>query len=163
MMPLAGGGEIHSFWAVDRDQPVAEVATLQDVVAANVSRPRLLAGLVGGFGALAERLAALGIYGVIAYGVRRRTRDIGIQRALGASRDRVVGQVVRQGLGLAGGLLAGLAAAPLLASLLFEVEPFDPGAIAIVVIVVTAAALAGSYLPAREASRVDPLTAIRMA
>jgi predicted permease len=155
-----------AIWAVDRDQPVAEVATMEEVVASSLARPRLLSWLVGAFGALAALLAALGTYGVIAYGVRRRTREIGVRMALGASRNGVVGLVMRQGLGLglcglACGLLAGFAGAPLLASLLFEVKPLDPGAFAVVALVVTASALAASYLPAHEAASVDPLTAIR--
>jgi len=153
-------------WEVDRDQPIAEVATMQDVVASSLARPRLLSWLVGVFGALAALLAALGTYGVIAYGVRRRTREIGMRIALGASRTGVVGLVVRQGMGLglcglACGLLAGLAGAPLLAGLFFEVKPLDPGAFAAVALVVTAAVLTASYLPAHEAASVDPLTAIR--
>jgi putative ABC transport system permease protein len=155
-----------AIWEVDREQPIAEVATLQDVVAANLARPRLLSWLVGAFGALAALLAALGTYGVIAYGVRRRTREIGVRMALGAGRAGVVGLVVRQGLGLglcglACGLLAGLAGAPLLASLLFEVKPLDPATFAAVALVVAGSALAASYLPAREAASVDPLKAIR--
>ena len=116
--------------------------------------------------ALLGPFAALGTYGVIAYGVRRRTREIGIRMALGATRSGVVGQVVGQGMllglcGLAAGLLAGLLFAPLLRSLLFDVKPFDPLAVAAVALVVTAASAAASYLPAREASSVDPLSAIR--
>ncbi|HTQ81175.1 MAG TPA: FtsX-like permease family protein, partial [Thermoanaerobaculia bacterium] len=117
-------------WEVNRDQPIAEVATLEEVVASSLARPRLVSWLVGAFGALAALLAALGTYGVIAHGVRRRTREIGVRMALGASRNAVVGLVLRQGLilglcGVACGLLAGLAGAPLLASLLFEVKPLD--------------------------------------
>ncbi len=155
-----------AIWEVDRDQPIAEVVTLQDVVAGNLARPRLLSWLVGAFGGLAALLAALGTYGVIAYGVRRRTREIGVRMALGSSRTGVVGLVVRQGMGLglcglACGLLAGGIGAPLLASLLFEVKPLEPTAFAVVALVVTASALAASYLPAREAASVDPLSAIR--
>jgi putative ABC transport system permease protein len=155
-----------AIWEVDRDQPIAEVATLQEVVAGNLARPRLLSWLVGAFGALAALLAALGTYGVIAYGVRRRTREIGVRMALGSTRTGVVGLVVRQGMvlglcGLACGLLAGRIGAPLLASLLFEVKPLEPTAFAVVALVVTASALAASYLPAREAASVDPLSAIR--
>ena len=104
---------------------------------------------------------------MIAYGVRRRRREIGVRLALGAARAGVVGQVVLQalGLGLCGlacGLLAALAGAPLLASLLFGVKPLDPASFAAVALVVTGSTLAASYLPAREAASVDPLTAIRM-
>jgi putative ABC transport system permease protein len=155
---------------VDPEQPIAEVATMEDVMASGLARPRLLSWLVAGFGALAALLAALGTYGVIAYGVRRRRREIGVRMALGADRRDVVGLVVRQGmgLGLSGlacglviGLIVGLAGASLLASLLFEVKPLDPAAFAAAALVVAASALAASYFPAREAAGVDPQSAIR--
>jgi putative ABC transport system permease protein len=155
-----------AIWEVNPEQPISEVATLDQVVAAHVARPRLLSWLVGGFGVLAALLAAFGTYGVIAYGVRRRTREIGVRMALGANRSRVVGLVVRQGLafalsGLACGLVAGLACAPLLGGLLFGVGPADPLTFAAVALLIASAALAASYLPAREAAGVDPLVAIR--
>ncbi len=155
-----------AIWEVNPQQPISEIATLDQVVAANVARPRLLSWLVGGFGALAAFLAAFGTYGVIAYGVRRRRQEIGVRMALGAGRSQVVGLVVRQGLalalgGLACGLVAGFAGAPLLGSLLFGVGPADPLTFAGVALLIAGAALAASYLPAREAAGVDPLVAIR--
>jgi predicted permease len=165
--PLATlGAARRAIWDVDHDLPIAEEVTMQDVVDSSLALPRLLSWLVGAFGGLAALLAALGTYGVIAYGVRRRTREIGVRMALGADRTGVIGLVVRQGLGLclcglACGLLAGLAGAPLLGSLLFQVKPFDPVAFAAAALVVVASALAASYIPAREAASVDPLLAIR--
>ncbi len=165
--PLAAVGAARRAVAeVDPGLPVSEIAPLDDVVASSLARPRLLSWLVGAFGALAALLAALGTYGVIAHGVRRRTREIGVRMALGADRSEVVRLVVRQGLvlalaGLACGLAAGLAGAPLLARLLFEVQPADPLSFAAAGLLVLGAALAASYLPAREAAGVDPLVAIR--
>ncbi|HYL04750.1 MAG TPA: ABC transporter permease [Thermoanaerobaculia bacterium] len=155
-----------AIWQVNPEQPISEVAPLSQLVADDIGRPRLLSSLVAGFGGLAALLAALGIYGVTAQGVRRRTQEIGVRMALGADRARVVGLVVRQGMALAlGGLACGLAAAfglaHLLAGLLFGVGTADPPTYAGVTLLVAAAAFAASYLPAREAAAVDPLAAIK--
>jgi putative ABC transport system permease protein len=157
-----------AIWQVDPDQPISEIAPLSQLVADDVARPRLLSSLVAGFGALAALLAALGIYGVTAQGVRQRTQEIGVRMALGADRARVLGLVVREGMALAlAGLACGLAAAlglvRLLAGLLYGVGAADPPTYAGVALLVAAAALAASYLPAREAADVDPLVAIKSA
>jgi putative ABC transport system permease protein len=157
-----------AIWQVNPDQPISEIAPLSELVTQDVARPRLLSSLVAGFGALAALLAALGIYGVTAQGVRQRTQEIGVRMALGADRARVLGLVVREGMvlalaGLACGLAAALGLVRLLAGLLFGVGAADPPTYATVALLVAAAALAASYLPAREASAVDPLVAIKSA
>jgi putative ABC transport system permease protein len=151
---------------VDPQQAISEVATLDQRVADNVARPRLLSWLVAAFAALAALLAGFGTYSVIAYGVRRRTQEIGVRMALGADRAQVVALVVRRGLtlalvGLGCGLLGGLAGAPLLKSLLFGVGAADPLTYGGVAVLIAVAALTASYLPARAAAQVDPLVAIR--
>jgi putative ABC transport system permease protein len=107
-----------------------------------------------------------GVYGVMAYAVGQRSNEIGLRMALGASRSDVLGLVLRQGLvyvalGLALGLAGAFAATRLLASFLFEVKPADPATYAAVAALLAAAALAATYVPARRATRVDPLTALR--
>ena len=155
-----------AIWQVNADQPISEVAPLSRLVADDIGRPRLLSSLVAGFGALAALLVALGIYGVTAQGVRRRTQEIGVRMALGADRARVLGLVVRQGMalalcGIACGLVAALGLARLLAGLLYGVGAADPPTYAGVALLVATVALAAAYLPAREAAAVDPLQAIK--
>jgi len=165
--PLAVlGAARRAVWEVNPDQPISDVAPLSQLVADDVARPRLLTSTVAAFGVLAALLAALGIYGVTVQSVRRRTQEIGVRMALGADRTQVVGLIVRQGMALAlGGLACGLGAAfalaRLLASVLFGVGTADPMTYAGVALLVAATALAASYLPAREAAAVDPLTAIK--
>jgi len=122
--------------------------------------------LLGLFGSLALLLAAVGIYGVISYAVNLRTREVGIRMALGAQRRDVVAMVLRQGLtlicaGLAFGFLASLALTRLLASLLYEVRPTDLATTTAVAVLLAAVALLASYIPARRATRVDPMVALR--
>jgi putative ABC transport system permease protein len=122
--------------------------------------------LLGLFGSLALLLAAVGIYGVISYAVNLRTREVGIRMALGAQRRDVVAMVLRQGLtligaGLAVGFLASLALTRLLASLLYEVRPTDLATAGVVAVLLAAVALLASYVPARRATRVDPMVALR--
>ena len=118
------------------------------------------------FGLLALSLAAVGVYGVVSYSVTQRTREIGIRMALGARLAAVLGLVVRQGAGLAGigivvGLLAAFGVGRLLGSLLYGVRPSDPLILGGVALLLGAVALGASYLPARRAAKVDPLTALR--
>jgi predicted permease len=165
--PLAVlGAARRAIWQWNPGQPISEVAPLSQLVADDVARPRLLSTTVAAFGALAALLAALGIYGVTVQSVRRRTQEIGVRMALGADRAQVIGMVVRQGMllalgGLACGLAAAFALARLLASVLFGVGTADPLTYVGVALLVAAAALAASYLPAREAAAVDPLAAIK--
>jgi putative ABC transport system permease protein len=151
---------------MDPAQPIANVRTLDDIVSASVAQPRLIARLLAVFAAVALALAAIGIYGVVAYGVSQRTREIGIRMALGATRGRVVRLIVSHGLMLAGaGLLLGVPAALLLAramdTMLFETPPADPGTIAAAALVLMASAVAACLVPLRKALGVDPSEALR--
>jgi putative ABC transport system permease protein len=128
--------------------------------------PRTLMRLFTVFGGFALMLAAAGVYGVLAYSVNRRTREIGIRSALGATQGQVAGLVIRQGLlptlaGIAIGLGASLAATRLLRGLLAGVSPTDAWSFGVTTVVLLGAALAASYLPARRARRVDPIVALR--
>ncbi|AHG88138.1 permease [Gemmatirosa kalamazoonensis] len=151
--------------AVDPDQPVT-IAPLSSLVSASTIAQRFRSALLGAFAAVALVLALGGIYGVISYGVARRTREIGVRIALGAQRVEVVGLVLREGmrltaLGLALGVVSALWLTRLLRGMLFEVTPTDAATFAGVSVLLAAAALAANYVPARRASRVDPLAAIR--
>jgi len=155
--------EVHE---LDKDQSVADIRTLDQVVSASLAQPRLNALLLSGFAALAVLLAALGIYGVISFSVAQRTREIGIRMALGARRNDVLKQVVKQGmtLALAGtgiGLVGALTLTRLMSSLLYGVRPTDPATILAVSLVLVGVALSASYIPARRASKVDPMVALR--
>ncbi|HET7041145.1 MAG TPA: FtsX-like permease family protein, partial [Gemmatimonadales bacterium] len=152
--------------ALDPDLPVYELQPLSEVVAASTSQSRFYMLLLGGFAAIALLLAAVGIYGVIAYAVRQRTQEIGIRMALGASRDRVLGMVVGQGMvlalvGAAAGLIGAFLATRGMRSLLFEVSASDPATYAGVALVLVAVAAVASYLPARRAARTEPNLALR--
>ncbi|HYL62228.1 MAG TPA: ABC transporter permease [Candidatus Methylomirabilis sp.] len=152
--------------AIDKDQPVSGVVTMNQLVSDSVSTRRFTLILLGLFSGLALVLAAIGIYGVISYSVAQRTRDIGIRMALGASQSDILRDVLGIGLRLTGlGLLLGLAGALLstrvLASLLYGVRSTDALTFTTVSAVLTLVALFASYLPARRATRVDPIVALR--
>jgi ABC-type antimicrobial peptide transport system permease subunit len=122
--------------------------------------------LLSGFGTLALLLAAVGLYGVISYAVSRRTREVGIRMALGARHGDVLGLVVGEGfrlalIGVAVGLAAAFGATRFLGGMLYRVSPTDPLTFVLVPAVLTAVAVVASYVPARRASRVDPMTALR--
>jgi putative ABC transport system permease protein len=153
-------------YAVDRDQPMYKIRTMDQVVAESQSSPRFTLIVLGIFAAVALALAAVGIYGVISYAVTQRTREIGIRIALGAERGDVLRLVVGQGTALAmAGVVAGLAVAfaltRLMSSLLFGVSATDPVIFAGASLFLAAVALAASYLPARRAMRVDPMVSLR--
>ena len=152
--------------SLDPDLPVYDAFTLDRLVARSLGEPRFYLLLLSVFATLAVVLAAVGIYGVMAYTVQQRTREIGIRIALGASTDRVIGMVVRRGLVLAvAGLLFGTVGAyvvtRVLRSLLYGVSERDPLTFAGVAVLLGLIALIASWLPARRAARVDPLTAMR--
>jgi putative ABC transport system permease protein len=152
--------------AIDPDQPLANVRTLDDVVAASVSQPRFRTTLLGVFAAIALTLAAIGVYGLLAHGVAQRINEFGVRMALGASPSGVVRLVMRQGLvlaltGVAIGLVLAVAAVRALNSVLFEVTPWDPVAWFVASATLLVVALLASWLPARRALRVDPVVALR--
>jgi predicted permease len=147
------------------DAPV-EVRGLTAQVDAAMVRERMMATLAGAFGALALILASIGLYGLLNYRVARRTREIGIRMALGARRSSLVGMEIRNAIwlivtGVALGLPAAWVATKWVESMLFGLQPADPATIAGAVILLTAAALTAAWLPARRASHVDPMTALR--
>ena len=140
--------------------------TLDDIVARSVSEPRFYVVLLGAFAGTALFLAALGIFGVMSYAVVQRSREIGIRVALGAHpahlRRTVLGQALLLAVGgVAVGLLGAVGLSRAIAGLLFDLSPTDPTTLAGVALLLTAVALLASYLPARRATRVDPLTALR--
>jgi putative ABC transport system permease protein len=152
--------------AVDRDQAVADVKTIDELEAEDVAPDRLRSILVGAFAGVAVVLTALGLYGVIAHGVVQRTREIGIRAALGANAWHLLRLVLGQGLamialGLAVGVAGSIAVLRLLRAFLFGVGSADPLTLAAVAGVMAIVALAACYLPARQATRVDPLIALK--
>jgi predicted permease len=155
-----------AIWSVDRTQAINEVTTLDNVLGRAVQRPRLLAWLLGGFGVLGLFLGALGIYGLLAFGVAQRTREIGVRTALGAPKHQVLWLVMGHGLVLTvAGVLVGTIAARLLTrqmeSVLFGITASDPGTFGQVVVVLLGTALLASWIPARRALAIDPVTALR--
>jgi putative ABC transport system permease protein len=155
-----------AFLGVDKTQPVFNVTSLENYLESSLAERRFTLAMLALFGALALALAAVGIYGVISYAVSLRTREVGIRIALGADRGNVLGLILRQGLvltsaGLAAGFLASLALTRFLASLLFEVSPVDLMTSGMVAVLLSLAALAASYIPARRATRLDPMIALR--
>ncbi|HMO66778.1 MAG TPA: FtsX-like permease family protein, partial [Verrucomicrobiota bacterium] len=152
--------------SLDANVPVFGVRTLAQQKDGSLALQRMAATLLGGFGVLALLLAALGIYGVLAYSVSRRTREIGVRMALGAQLGDVLRLVVGQGLGLAAvgmgiGLAGAFGATRLLRSFLHGVQPLDPVTFAGVLVLLAAVVLAACWLPGRRAARVDPLVALR--
>ena len=151
---------------LDPSVPVFQLQTMSDVVADSLVRPRFLSMLLGAFSAIALSLAAIGIYGVMAYSVTQRTQEIGVRVALGATTRNVLAMVVGEGLkmtvvGLAVGLTGAFALTRLMASLLFEVSATDPITFAMVGFVLTAVGLLACFVPARRAAKVDPMVALR--
>jgi putative ABC transport system permease protein len=151
---------------LDKDQSVADMRTLDQVVSASLAQRRLNTLLLTGFAALALLLAAIGVYGVISYAVEQRTREIGIRMALGATRGKVFRLVVGEGMllaliGLGVGLVAAFGLARLMTSLLYGVAPSDPVTFLAVSILLSGVAFVASYIPARRATKVDPMVALR--
>ena len=153
--------------SVDADVPLYQVRTLESIVSDRVAERRLAAILISIFGTLALALAAVGIYGVMSYAVTQRSHELGIRMALGAQRNEIFKLVIGSGMLLAGiGLVIGFTAAffglaPLVASVLFHVTATDPPTYAISPLVLLAVALLAAWLPARRATRVDPMIALR--
>lgn len=152
--------------ALDRDQPIAEVQTMNDLVEAELGQRRLLVKLLGAFAGMAFALALIGIYGVIAYSVTQRIHQIGVRRALGAKESDILWLIVGQGFGLAlTGVLAGLGGAFVLTrvmkALLFHVGATDPATFASTALLFICVALGASYIPARRATKIDPMVSLR--
>lgn len=155
-----------AIWSVAPEVPVSDVASLEQVLGRSVASTRFVALLIGAFGALALVLGVVGVYGVTAYVVGRRTSEFGIRMALGAAPERVLGGALLRGMapvagGIALGVVGALVATRLLAFLLFGVEPTDPWTFGAVVLVLGTSALAATALPAWRASRVDPMAVLR--
>jgi len=153
-------------WAIDPDQPITNVKTLDEVLSASMAERRFNLLLLACFAALAVGLALVGVYGVVAYAASERTREIGIRIALGAARQDVVALVVRAGLGWSvAGVVAGLAGAwaltRVMTGLLFGITPTDPATFASIAAVMIIVSAGASYIPARRAASVDPVTALR--
>jgi putative ABC transport system permease protein len=151
---------------MDKDLPVTDVAKMPDLIDASVAQPRFRAFLLGLFAVMALVLAATGIFGVISYSVSRRTNEIGIRVALGASRKTILSMILRETLiltlaGLAVGLPCTLAASHLVGRMLFNVSANDPATLAAVAFSLAAVAALAGYIPARRAMRIDPMAALR--
>jgi predicted permease len=169
--PMALVNSIRSELAqFDRSLPISNVALMDDVMSKSVAQPKLEAILLAMFGVLAMLLAAVGIYGVMSYTVTQRTSEFGIRMALGASRSTVLKMVISRGLrltgiGLGAGLITGLALAftvkRILARVLFGVSTTDPATFVLVAGLLTLVALLACYIPARRATKVDPMIALR--
>jgi putative ABC transport system permease protein len=153
-------------WTIDKDQPLTRVETLEEVVSASVAERRFQAALLLLFAGVALALAVVGVYGVISYAVAQRTPEIGLRLALGAQRHNILSLTMARAsrpilAGLAVGLAGALAASRLLTSLLFEVKPSDPATFALVAALLGVVALGACLIPARRATRVDPMVALR--
>jgi putative ABC transport system permease protein len=151
---------------MDPEQPMAAIATMDQLLAGSFSRSRFTMLVLGVFAALALVLASVGIYGVIAYSVTQRTQEFGIRIALGASRRDVLGLVLGQGtrltvLGIGLGIIAALIVTRLMATLLYGISATDPLTFTAVALLLALVALAACYIPARRATRVDPIVALR--
>jgi putative ABC transport system permease protein len=152
--------------AIDKDQPVSETSTMEQLVSDSVATRRITLVLLGLFSGLALILAAIGIYGVISYSVAQRTHEIGIRTALGAQRNDLMAMILKQGfttgvIGVGIGLAAALGLTQLMKSMLFGVGATDPLTFIAVALTLMSVAIAASYVPARRAMRVDPLVALK--
>jgi putative ABC transport system permease protein len=160
------GAVRQAIWSVNPDAPITDVATMEEILDQEVFQRRVQTTLLGFFAALALVLSAVGTYGVVAYSAAQRTHEIGVRMALGAERMGVLRLVVGQGLkltliGLAVGITGAFGLTRFLSSLLYGVKPSDPLTFTAVSLLLTAVALLASYIPARKATKVDPMVALR--
>ena len=151
---------------LDPDQPITDIATMEERLSQSLSQPRFSALLLGLFAVIALLLASVGIYGVISYSVTQRTHEIGVRMALGASSRDILKLIVSQGMGLTligvgCGICAALLLTSFLSSMLFEVSSFDPVTYVVVSLLLIFVAFLACYIPARRATRVDPMAALR--
>src|SRR4030095_13910986 len=147
---------------IDPLLPVAAVRPLEDVFAESIARPRLTASATSAVAGAALLLAALGVYGIVAYSVSQRAREFGIRVALGAKPSQIIGMVVNQNLrivaiGLALGLVAAIPATRLLRGMLFQVGPNDPATFIAIGAILAAVAMVAAYVPARRGTQIDPV------
>jgi ABC-type antimicrobial peptide transport system permease subunit len=152
--------------AVDPDQPLTDVETVDELMESSRVQPRFLLMLVGAFAGLALVLSVIGIYGVLSFSVAQRRQEFGVRMAMGADRDHILGVVLRHGLVLAVtgavlGLMAALLLAKLISSMLYKTGGRDPLTFIAAPVVLVAVTLLASYLPARRATRVNPVDALR--
>ena len=152
--------------SLDKNIAVYRVRSMEQVMAISVGSRRFNTLLLGIFAGLAMVLAAVGIYGVMAYGITQRTHEIGLRMALGAQRRDVLGMLIRHAMTLAGagvalGVVGALALTRLMASLLYGVTATDPLTFAMVSLLLAAVVFGASYIPARRATRLDPMAALR--
>jgi predicted permease len=165
--PYGHAGAIRdAIWALDPAQPITAVFTFDEAISRSMSRPRLLAVLLGAFGLIGLALGAIGVYGLQASTVTERYREIGVRLALGAKPAHVLGAVVGQGLataavGAALGLAMAAALAQYLTTVLFGIRPTDPPTFVVTVGVLLGAAALSSWIPARRAARINPVDALR--
>ncbi|HEY6399911.1 MAG TPA: FtsX-like permease family protein, partial [Blastocatellia bacterium] len=164
-MSLAAAAQ-KEIWAVDKDLPVSSLQTMEGLISASIAQQRLYLWLMGGFAAVALLLAAVGVYGVMSYAVAQRAHEIGVRMALGAQAGDVLKLVIGQGaklalIGLAIGLVAAVALTRLMKSLLFGVSATDASTFTLVSLLLAAITLLACYLPARRATKVDPMIALR--
>jgi putative ABC transport system permease protein len=165
--PAALAGPIRrAVVALDSDLPVSDIRTLDDRLQQSIAQPRVSMMLLGIFAMMALVLAAVGIYGVLSYTVTQRTRELGIRMALGAESNSVMRMVIREAMapaliGVLLGLIGAWGATRLMATLLFGVSATDPATFTVVALFLMAVALVASWVPARRATRVDPLIALR--
>jgi ABC-type antimicrobial peptide transport system permease subunit len=151
---------------MDRNLPLANIATIRDRMGESIGQQRFRTLLLGAFAGFALLLACFGVYAVIAYSVGQRQREIGIRMALGAARSDILVLVLRQALilcaiGMGAGLIAAIALTRTLRSLLFGVSPGDPLSFGLTVVLLGGVALLAGYIPARRATKVDPMVALR--
>jgi putative ABC transport system permease protein len=152
--------------SIDKDQPVDKISTMRSIVNSSIAPRRFYMQLLGSFAGMALILASIGIYGLVSYSVAQRTREIGIRMALGARRNDVLRLVLTEGfkltiIGLVLGLVGAFAFTKVLRNLLFEVKPTDPFTFIVVSVSLLVVALLACYIPARRATKVDPLVALR--
>jgi putative ABC transport system permease protein len=153
-------------WRVDPDEPVTDIKTMDELVSIEAAGRRFVLELIGVFAATALVLAAVGIYGVVSYGTRQRTHEIGIRMALGARGQQILWLVAGQNakwllVGITTGVTGALALTRLLAAYLYAVRPTDPPTFVVVLLLLLAVALIAVYIPARRATKVDPMVALR--
>jgi ABC-type antimicrobial peptide transport system permease subunit len=152
--------------AIDRNQPVSAIASMDDLAEASEGQLRLMMRLLGAFAGAAVLLAVIGLYGVVSYSIVQRTKEIGIRRALGAQGSDILSLMAGQVIGLAlAGVLLGICGAfaltRMLQDLLFQVRATDPSTFAGISMLFVLVALAAGYVPARRATRIDPIVALR--